>query len=335
MSPLDQALRDLGCDHMRLERQAHIPAPEESTEEMLKRGDATTLDLLVGLVLATSPRLRRVETSALRAELSLHTVGGDFSGIVLYGQDLVFERCCGAVGRHIEDADGAALAMVLELGGCCMVDAGAQGRVVLLRNPTGEFEVGTVLGPTQPDWLQHDPEPWLDLIKQEALSRQRIGPALAAGHHLRFHDPPPEQLADILRRSLAGEPTPRQATVRTWLQDQTSEQLENWGGLARGMAVRTLHALDTLDAELRLDDDDWGASLGELLEERDDLASLARLLELVDGGAKLTEALAGLDDGLHLFLRSLPVEPRVDSERLQRAGLREADAWWTDPAART
>ncbi|GEM_PF-2690843 len=333
MTSLQQALRDLGCGELQLQAQVHVAPPEQDSEQ-LKGEVLLTLAMMVGLVQAQSQDLRAVETQVLPAGLELHTSGQDFEGLSLYGADLSLRASQGAECSRISEDDGDALVFKLDPGGVCLIDAGDLGQLALARPGGGGLDVAMVGVDPPPDWLQHDPEPWLDRLKQDALTQARIGVPLAAGHHLRFHEPPREQLTDILARAIGGDPTPDQTLVSQWLQDQPSGTLDRWDGLSRGIAARALDDLDRLDSELRLDDDDWWAALGELLEDRDDLASLALLLGLGDSAARVTEALIGLDDVLHMFLRALPIEPVVLSERLERAGLREPAAWWTDPAAR-
>jgi len=176
-----------------------------------------------------------------------------------------------------------------------------------------------------PMWLSHDEEPLVAKLKQSALKRHGFGPALAAGHHLRFHEPPADLLAGLVETALVSGTGPRVAVARDWLNAQSPARIEGWITSATGLAVR---AMDDLESLQEWPVRGWRRALQRLLVHRDDLESLQQILCLSQDTAVVDEALAALDCMLRHFLDSLPVVPRLNSEQLMLASLRDRNAWW-------
>ena len=229
------------------------------------------------------------------------------------------------------DEDGSALLLKFDADGVCVLETGTDQYLVLQRGDDGDLDVQ--VRTLDPEWLSHDAEPTVDQLKQDALNRHGFGPALAAGHHLRLHEPPSDQLAGLVQAALASGTGPRVAVTRSWLDSQRPTRVAAWQTSATGLAIRALDDLQLLEEDYSLEDPGWHRALQRLLVHRDDLASLQQVLGLgTDTTAVVDEALEALDGALRPFLDSLPVEPQLESEQLVLAALRDLDAWWAEPA---
>ena len=176
------------------------------------------------------------------------------------------------------------------------------------------------------DFLSREPV-GADIIR-DALTRSLCGIELAAGHYLRLG-------------AVSSEPTVE--PFLRWTNSVPLARLEDLNGLLNGMAARAHSDLDRLEDDMELDDPGWWYELEALLASRDDMEALLRILQWCCAGnyllpaakpdsIRLGEGVCCLDGHLRTFLRNLPMEPRVESDRLVLMYQLTPKAWWASPA---
>lgn len=181
-------------------------------------------------------------------------------------------------------------------------------------------------------WLEHSEDHWL--IEQTRLKQALEDPwhnFVAAGLFHRFWRADSAQdRAELVKRLLAGEPTPEMNRAVEWLkgiEPGTLDRLVNYTRLIIEDLEQTLQKLtDRLGAGEHI----LRAEILDLAHQRDDIECALVLLNAADRFDELKEEIWALDAPGEALMKSLQDEILLDSdERLRRAIACTPESWWT------
>lgn len=217
---------------------------------------------------------------------------------------------------------GAAGTFLLEAGGRRLIGE-VDGDRLLLREVAAAVALEPLAEIPVPggEWLGMTSDTWLNERVGERLA---VGDAwsvgVAAGMQARLTNPPkPVAPGGSLDASIT---RPRQ-----WARALPSSEASTLERLALAEVDRLNGMLDSLAAADEVGDD-WRSDWLRACESRDDLEGLRLLLAEAGRAGALTEQLAVLDRaGAELRMRA-PLAQVAPGERLRRARLLDADAWW-------
>ncbi len=179
-------------------------------------------------------------------------------------------------------------------------------------------------------WCSDCDDTWLAATVQgRAASRDPWNDAVAVGMYHRLYEYSSADIAQKDVEALLAKRVPdRDAPPLRWLLGVSDEQLRILEDLALAEVDQVHARIAEIAREVSPDSEPWRVDLLDLLHRRDDLEGVRQLLAERGRAARINAALTELDAvGSRFVSTTADVEP-FDDERLNRAWLRDADAWW-------